>query len=236
MSSGTGGRRGLCAAVAAAVLGVTGIVALGFARAAAHAPPPPPARLAGPRRVRGGLGNVGREAGDPAVAAPGLQKRRTHIGPVLSRSQPVALDIASVDIHTSLMRLILNPDGTLQPPSEPLKAGWYTGSPTPGQQGPAIIAGHVDSWETGPAVFYRLGSLALGGAIVVTRADGSHAIFTVDAVREYSKADFPTRTVYGGTARAELRLITCGDWDAARREYDGNTVVFAHLVSSTPRA
>jgi hypothetical protein len=94
----------------------------------------------------------------------------------------------------------------------------------------------VDSWETGPAVFYELGRLALGSAIVVNRLDGSRAIFTVDAVREFSKEDFPTRTVYGDTSRAELRLITCGNWNASTKTYDGNIVVFAHLVAPVPAA
>lgn len=91
-----------------------------------------------------------------------------------------------------MLRLGLNRDGSLQVPWKPLLAGWFTHSPTPGQVGPAVIAGHVDSWETGPAVFYRLGSLTHGDAVMITRADGSRATFVVDAVREYRKDHFPT--------------------------------------------
>ena len=210
------------------VLTGTGVVTLAIAVTAAPKQPPQPSAS------QAGRLPVTRSVGLGVPTAHGASPALRPVGPVMSRSQPVALDIASVDVHTALMHLGLTAAGSLQAPSRPLLAGWYTGSATPGQPGPAVIAGHVDSWETGPAVFYKLGELGLGRAIVVTRADGSRAIFTVDAVREYSKAAFPTQAVYGDTARAELRLITCGDWDAAHQQYDGNTVVFAHLVSSIP--
>ena len=41
------------------------------------------------------------------------------------------------------------------------KAGWYDQGPRPGQPGPAVILGHVDS-KTGPAVFYQLRDAAAG--------------------------------------------------------------------------
>ena len=150
-------------------------------------------------------------------------------GTVLPRSQPARLDVPSIAVHTNLVDLGLNPDGTLEVPSEPLLAGWYTGSPTPGERGPAVIAGHVDARETGPAVFYRLGQVLPGAAVDVTRRDGSVAHFRVTAVRSYAQKDFPTQTVYGNTSRATLRLITCGDWNEESQEYDGNVVVFAEL-------
>ena len=53
------------------------------------------------------------------------------------------------------MPLGLNSDGTVQVP--PLGnhnlAGWYDGSVTPGQDGSAVILGHVDNYA-GPSVFY----------------------------------------------------------------------------------
>jgi hypothetical protein len=157
-------------------------------------------------------------------------------GPLLTRSVPVRLDIPSTRIDTSLLRLGLNGDGTLQVPWKPLLAGWYTGSPTPGELGPSIIAGHVDSWATGPAVFYRLGQVIVGADVLVTRADSSVADFKVTAVRSYPKTSFPTNTVYGDVNRAELRLITCGTWNSTTQEYDNNVVVFARLVRVTSAA
>ncbi len=150
----------------------------------------------------------------------------------MSRSTPVRLAIPSVDIDTDLLRLGLNADHTLQVPWKPLLAGWYTGSPTPGELGPAIIAGHVDSRATGPAVFYDLGEVRVGARVLVTRADKSIAAFAVTAVRAYPKSAFPTEVVYGDTDRAALRLITCAHWNTATEEYDANLVVFARLVAT----
>ncbi len=151
-------------------------------------------------------------------------------GPLMSRSVPVRVAIPSEQIDTSLLRLGLNADGSLQVPWKPLLAGWYTGSPTPGELGPAIIAGHVDSWATGPAVFYHLGDVRVGARVVVTRADRSVADFRVTAVTSYPKTAFPTDRVYGDVNRAELRLITCANWNSTTQEYDDNVVVFARLV------
>jgi LPXTG-site transpeptidase (sortase) family protein len=181
-----------------------------------------------------GIG-LGLKGGDESPS-PGASQRgklpaaatNTARGLVLPGSAPVRLDVASVAIHTPLVKLGLNPDETLEVPSEPMRAGWYTGSPTPGEQGPSVIAGHVDSVE-GPAVFYRLGQIAKGARVDVTRKDGSVARFEVIAVRSYAKSKFPTRTVYGNTDRSTLRLITCGDWNDSTKEYDDNIVVFAKL-------
>lgn len=188
-----------------------------------------------------GLGGIGLGVRSPAEPpSPGADQRGTlhgagaeaGRGPALPRSVPVLLEIPSVAIHTRLMELGLNPDRTLEVPSQPMLAGWYTGSPSSGERGPSVIAGHVDSRETGPAVFYRLGQVAPGERIDVTRKDGVVAHFTVTAVRAYAKSDFPTKAVYGNTSRATLRVITCGDWNDDSQEYDGNIVVFAELDRS----
>ncbi len=164
------------------------------------------------------------QRGELSGAAPEVPRR-----PAPPLAKPASLDIPSVGIHTRLLELGLNPDGTLEVPSRPMLAGWYAGSPSPGERGPAIISGHVDSAETGPAVFYRLGDVALGDRIEVTRKDGSMVRFHVTAVRAFAKKHFPTRAVYGNTTQAALRLITCGSWNDTTREYDGNVVVFADL-------
>lgn len=151
-------------------------------------------------------------------------------GPLMGRSVPLRLIIPSVHIDTTLLRLGLNADGSLQVPWKPLEAGWYTGSPTPGQLGPAIIAGHVDSWATGPAVFYHLGEIDVGARMSITRTDSTVAHFRVTAVTAYRKTAFPLHQVYGDVNRAELRLITCAHWNATTQEYDDDLVVYAQLV------
>jgi sortase (surface protein transpeptidase) len=125
------------------------------------------------------------------------------------------------------VRLGLDGAGALVPPQDFGRAGWFEGSPVPGAVGPAVIAGHVDSYD-GPAVFFRLRDLAPGDEVVVDRADGTSARFTVTGLDRYPKAEFPTQQVYGPTHRPELRLITCGgDFDRDVRSYRDNVVVTA---------
>jgi sortase (surface protein transpeptidase) len=143
---------------------------------------------------------------------------------------PVSLSIPVIDVSTKLIRLGLTASGALQVPSTTSVAGWYTGSSRPGAIGPAVIAGHIDSYQ-GPGIFFRLINLHRGDRVYVRRADGTLAVFSVTAVHMYSKSSFPTQSVYGATPDAELRLITCGGvFDRARGSYLSNVVVYAVAV------
>jgi hypothetical protein len=172
-------------------------------------------------------------APQPSAAAAGVTGASGH-GPSLRRSIPVAIDIPSISVNSKLLRLGLNPDGSIQVPSltgEADLAAWYKYSATPGEIGTSVIEGHVDTY-LGPAVFFRLGALKPGDTIDVTLADGDTAIFRVTGVREYLKENFPEKTIYGATGFAALRLITCGGaFDYATRHYLSSTVVFASLAS-----
>jgi LPXTG-site transpeptidase (sortase) family protein len=165
----------------------------------------------------------------PATTTP----RPSSVPVALPRSVPIHLRIPAIGVDAPLMQLGLKGDGTLQVPpySKSAPPGWYRGSPTPGQTGPAVILGHVDTFEAGPVVFYRLARLKPGDLISIDRRDGRTATFRVQRVENVPKNRFPTLEVYGDTPRPELRLLTCGgDWNSERHDYADNTVVFAALV------
>lgn len=174
--------------------------------------------------------------GAPTTPLPTPTPKTTIDGPVLDRSTPVAIDIPAIDVHSDLLNLGLNKDRTVEVP--PLddpdsKAGWYRYSPTPGELGPAIILGHVDSAKYGPGIFFELGALKKGDEISVRRKDGSVAVFRVDDNVRYPKSQFPTKKVYGNLNHAGLRLITCGGtFDFSARSYEDNIVVYASLIES----
>jgi sortase (surface protein transpeptidase) len=133
-------------------------------------------------------------------------------------------------VDTALGRLDLNSDGTIQVPADFNQAGWYARGPAPGETGPAVVLGHLDSY-TGPAIFARLGSLRPGAEVVVLREDGSQLRFLVDRVASFSSDSFPTDQVYGATPGPALRLITCGgSFNVARARYSQNVVAFATLA------
>jgi sortase (surface protein transpeptidase) len=135
--------------------------------------------------------------------------------------------VPAIGVDSELLRLGTDATGVLVPPDDFDRAGWFADGAVPGDVGPAVVAGHVDSVD-GPAVFSRLGELGPGAEVLVDRADGTTARFAVTGVGRYPKRDFPTESVYGPTPRAELRLVTCGgEFDRPRRSYLDNVVVFA---------
>jgi hypothetical protein len=145
--------------------------------------------------------------------------------PVLT-GPPTRLRISAIGVNTTLESLHLAKAGALTPPKNFAKAGWYADGTAPGDQGPAVIAGHVDS-KRGPAVFYKLRELQAGDRIEVVRG-GRTVRFTVVSAAWYPKTKFPTDRVYGPTPDRQLRLITCGGvFDHSLRSYKDNLVVYA---------
>jgi hypothetical protein len=167
---------------------------------------------------------TGHDGLTPAARVPG--------GPVPLPAEvapvPVGLSIPAIGVdEPTLVPLGRNPDGTMQVPDDFARAGWFTGGPSPGAPGPAVIAGHVDS-RAGPAVFFRLRELTAGDVVTVRLSDGRRARFVVDGVSLYSKDDFPTEAVFGPVPGVALRLITCGgSFDRVARSYRSNVVVYA---------
>jgi sortase (surface protein transpeptidase) len=143
---------------------------------------------------------------------------------------PVRIEIPAIGVSAAVVRLGLNRDGSMQVPKDFALTGWFTGSPAPGETGPAVIAGHIDS-RSGPAVFYRLRELRAGDRVTVARADGTTVRFAVDSVVQYPKRAFPTEAVFGPAPEPLLRLITCGGtFDYFRRSYRDNVVVTARVA------
>jgi hypothetical protein len=161
----------------------------------------------------------------PAPSAAGV--------PALPPAPPTHVAIPAIGVSSDLLQLGQNPDGTVEVPplAADSKAGWYRYSPTPGELGPSVLLGHVDSAEYGAGVFFRLGALRPGDPVQVARADHTVVTFRVTRVVSYPKDDFPTLQVYGNTEDAELRLITCGGaFNRSARSYVDNIVVFASLT------
>jgi len=197
--------------------------------------------LAGLLAVVGGTVGLTRLTGRPADVPRPLPKSAPaphgiFAAPPQPRSskrvaRPVALTIPAIHVRTVLEKLGRTPQGTLQVPDTTTIAGWYTGSPRPGEIGSSIIAGHIDS-TSGPGVFFRLRLLRPGNLVYVRRADGTLVVFRVNGEHMYPKDDFPTEQVYGPVPDAELRLITCGGvFDPTTGSYLSNVVVYASQIS-----
>ena len=150
----------------------------------------------------------------------------------LSRSEPTRVIIPTLDLNVRTIELGLRPDGTMEVPANGALAGWYSGAPTPGELGPAVITAHV-RWKGERGAFADLKKLDPGDQIGVRRADGSTVLFEVLRVEQYAKDRFPTAEVYGRTRGPSLRLITCGGaFNRSSGHYVDNTIVFADPVGA----
>ncbi|WJZ66454.1 class F sortase [Kocuria rosea] len=229
--STTGRRGGLLASAATAVLLATGCAASDDGTApAAGSTAPAASSTASPSSTSApsGAGSAPSATGRPTAPADGPADDPA----VLGAAEPVSLSVPATGTESELLHLGLREDGSLEvPPEGPgSPASWYTGSPTPGERGPAVLLGHVNATGGGPGVFAGLRALEPGDTIEVAREDGSTAVFVVDRGEQYGKDDFPTLEVYGNTEGSELRLITCDGFDPATGEFDDNYVVYASLV------
>jgi hypothetical protein len=140
---------------------------------------------------------------------------------------PVRIRIPAARVDSGLQRLGRAPNGTIQVPRDPDVAGWYANGPRPGQLGPAVILGHVDS-KRGPAVFFDVANLRPGSRIHIDRSDGSTADFRVTRLVRVPKDRFPSELVYAPSLEASLRLVTCGGTiDPRTGHYRDNVIVFA---------
>jgi len=142
-------------------------------------------------------------------------------------ADPVRIRIPAIGVDAPVQPLTVDQNGVLPPPDTYDDAGWWRDGPEPGQRGPAVIAGHVDS-KRGPAVFFRLPDLGRGDQILVDRADGTTVMFATQRIERHGKSAFPTDAVYGDTPDSQLRLITCGGkFDRKAHSYVDNVIVFA---------
>lgn len=144
--------------------------------------------------------------------------------------RPTHLRIPAIGVSATVIPLGIQPDQQVEVPENPDEVGWYRLGARPGQEGSAVLLGHVDS-TTGPAVFHRLRSLEPGDEVEVVGNNGRPTVFEVTSIATYANEDFPAQKVYRPTGRPGLALVTCGGrYDAANGGYQSNVVVYADLA------
>ena len=202
-----------------------GLLAIGVPDASPTADPPVGRTLP--------AGALAAERAPAAPAAPPPSRRaERRLVDVVDREapRPVRISIPAIGVSAPVVPLGREPDGTMQTPDDWGSTGWYEPGSEPGEQGPAVIVGHVDS-TSGPAAFYRLRELRRGRLIRIRRADGRVVTFRVEGLERWPKATFPTRRVFTKTRVSAMRLVTCsGDFDASTGHYVDNTIVYAVRV------
>lgn len=163
---------------------------------------------------------------EAVVSEPAL----TVSGDILPKSNPLTITIPKLNLSAPFEDpLGVDASREIEVPDGYDTVGYYKYGPTPGELGPAVVLGHVDSVD-GPAVFYSLGQLEEGDEIEIEREDGTTAVFEVTNMERHLQSGFPTEQVYGNIDHAGLRLITCsGTFDKGIQRYSHNLIVFAEL-------
>jgi sortase (surface protein transpeptidase) len=144
------------------------------------------------------------------------------------------LSIPDIGVHATVIRLGGPATGAISVPSfsEVWDVGWYRYGVVPGEQGNALLLGHVDTYM-GPAVFYDLYELRPGDLVYVSLGHDGTREFEVHWVKEVLKTHFPASRVLGGAEGRHLWLVTCGgQFNYVTRSYLSNIIVYTTLVES----
>jgi hypothetical protein len=125
-------------------------------------------------------------------------------------------------------------EGVMRDPSGPWVVSWYQPLGKVGEGGNVVMAGHVDYWDVGPAIFQGVPSLAPGDVIRVVGENGETYEYAVEWAQLFDVATQLTpeviqRDIVGDTGQESLTLITCGGaFDGA--EYLSRFVVRANKI------
>ncbi len=148
---------------------------------------------------------------------------------------PVGLRIEAIDLDASIEQQQIE-NGVMLNPSGPFVVAWYKETGRLGEQhNNVVLAGHLDYWDVGPAVFYDIWKLESGNKIDVTGKNASTFVYKVEWVKEFMIADLDTATIQeiiGPTQNESLTLITCGGtFDYTTGEYESRIVVRAARIT-----
>lgn len=140
---------------------------------------------------------------------------------------PVRLKIQKIKVNAAIENVGLIADGSMGTPKLPRNAAWFELGPRPGENGSAVIAGHINWWNGAVSVFAKLNKLKLGDKAVVQDNQGQLITFIVSKVRMYDLTEDATDVFQTNDGTARLNLITCGGtWNKITRRYSKRLVVF----------
>ena len=151
--------------------------------------------------------------------------------PVVQAAPPSTLTIPKIGVSAPVEYVATDAQGRMGVPENYWNVAWFQPGTVPGQPGNAVVAGHVDSAQLGPVVFWDLKNLVPGDYVYVTATDGTELTFQVTDVATYAVNDAPLQRIFGSTSERNLNLITCeGIFDPNARDYDKRRVVYTTLV------
>jgi sortase (surface protein transpeptidase) len=166
-----------------------------------------------------------------ALAGCGQQSSSSHKASPIHSSTGRLL-IPAIGVNAAIEPSGVLPDGTLATPTQDPwnDVGWYNSGPRPGEQGSAVINGHLNRPGGSPAVFWHLNELHLGDKVIVVDTQGKRLHFHVTGIRLYAQQEAPVQDIFGNTAGRFLNLMTCaGGWIPSEHQTSLRLVVYTSL-------
>lgn len=170
--------------------------------------------------------------GTATTPTPAAPAQAASPNPAAQRLIPGTLVIPKISVRAVVEQVSVDSNNDMAAPAKPTDVGWYSPGVAPGQDGDAVIDGHLDWYGVPKAVFYDLNRLQAGDEIDVVSQGGISLHFQVTHSTQVASTAHPTGLfASGGTPR--LTLITCaGDWDPATNQYGQRLLVDANLVGT----
>jgi len=163
---------------------------------------------------------------------PTLPARPAGPGEQETRPAPVRLSVPAHGVDSAVDPVGVEPDGQMTIPAEVDRVGWYRFGPAPGDDGSAVIAGHVDDREQGLGAMAPLRAASVGDEVLVTDAAGTTTSWRVISREVIQKAVLPLDRLFAREGPPRLTMITCGGpFLPEYRSYRDNVVVVAEPVS-----
>lgn len=148
--------------------------------------------------------------------------------------EPQRLIIPAINVDANVQQVGVNAKGAMGVPNNFTDVAWFKQGPLPGQQGSAVIDGHVDNGLGLAGVFKNLSEVVPGDEVEVRTKQGELLHFTVEDVETYPYTAVPTDLIFNPAGPPRLALITCdGAWVAGEKTYDHRLVVYARFTGAS---
>lgn len=145
---------------------------------------------------------------------------------------PTQIDIPTIGVHAHVQEVGKKADGSMATPTNFSDVGWYSLGSKPGEEGSAVVAGHVNNARTTSGVFEHLSDMSVGDYITLSDKDGKTLLYRVREVAQYTTNEAPADQIFTTAGPTQLVLVTCGgDWDTAAHAFDKRFVVYAQLAT-----
>jgi hypothetical protein len=158
--------------------------------------------------------------------------------PPQSPCQPTRFTLSDLGIDASVVRLGLTPEGDLGTPrdADKKRAGWFPSVLAGSPRGTVLMDGHT--YHDGSALFSMSFERQVRTGMVMTLSCPAGAVFRyriAEVVLDLSPAGFTAfvekRSLYAADGPAQLVMITCTDYDVARRVWAHRAVLVATPIT-----